>query len=303
MEEFLHKMKESYPEIFDFYSIGTTYGRRNIYVAKISDNVSMDENEAEILYMAAHHGNEKLSYQFLFHFINAICANYSENESIAYLVNNAEIFVIPMINPDGVENNTRKNMKPNGCFGESVFPIMRGVNLNRNYDAGWNEWKPKYFLSTTSTPYGDLLLHIFGYPPEYRGEKPFSEKETRAIKNFVENRSIIIAIDYHTGAGKIIFYPFGYTDSKKPTNLAIFISLAENISAINGYEYAEAGRGVVGMAIDWMYEKHGIYALIIELCKEIAPKDDRIIKEIFAANLPASYYLIKRAIEMHFNKT
>ncbi len=301
MEDFLEEMHSKYPDIMTFYSIGTTYGGRNIYVAKISDNVSIDENEAEILFMGGQHGNEKPGYQFLLYFLKSICENYSRNESIKKMINNAEIFLIPMVNPDGVENNTRKNMEPNGCMGENLFPVLKGVNLNRNYDAGWNEWKPIYFLSTTATPYGDLLLHFLGYPPEYRGEKPFSEKETRAVKAFVDNRSITIAIDFHTGAGKIIFYPFGYTDKKKPADIKTFISIAENISSINGYAYKEAGEGVIGMAIDWMYEKHRIYAMIIELSKEVAPSDKIKLKKIFDANLPVTYYLIERAISMKQN--
>ena len=298
MENFLENLHNKYADIMTFYSIGTTYGGRNIYAIKISDNVSIDENEAEILFMGGQHGNEKPGYQFLLYFLKTMCENYSKNESIAYMINNAEIFVIPMVNPDGVENNTRKNMEPNGCIGENLFPILKGVNLNRNYDAGWNEWKPLYFLSTTITPYGDLLLHILGYPPEYRGEKPFSEKETKAVKAFIENRSIIIAVDFHTGAGKVIFYPFGYTDEKQPEDIKTFLSIAQNISSINKYKYMEAGEGVIGMAIDWMYEKHGIYAIIIELCGSIAPTDENTIREIFTANLPALHYLIERAIEM-----
>lgn len=297
MEEFLNEMEEEYPEIMKFYSIGKTYGGREIYVVKISDNVSIDENEAEVLFMGAHHGNEKLGYQFLLYFIKSMCENYSKNESVAYLINNAEIFVVPMVNPDGVKNNTRKNVEPNNCIGENIFPILKGVNLNRNYDAGWNEWRPWYFLSTTSTPYGDLILYFLGYPPEYRGEKPFSERETKAIKNFVESRNITIAIDFHTGAGKIIFYPFGYTDKKKPKDLEKFISIAENISSINGYDYAEAGEGVIGMAIDWLYEKHGIYALIIELTRNVAPRDAEEVREIIQLNLPVMHYIINRAIE------
>lgn len=294
----LQKLKEKYPDIFTLHSLGKSYGGRDIFMVKISDNVSIDENEAEILFMAAHHGNEKPGYQFLLYFMEAICANYGKNESIAYLVNNAEIFIIPMVNPDGVENNTRKNMEPNGCLGENVFPVMKGVNLNRNYDAGWNEWKPWYFLSTTATPYGDLLLHLLGYPPEYRGEKPFSEKETKAIKEFVENRSFVIAIDFHTGAGEIIFYPFGYTD-EKPKDITTFISIAENISRINNYSFREAGKAAIGMAIDWMYEKEDIYAFIIELSREVAPSEEEKVKEIFEKNLPVNYYLIDRAIRMH----
>jgi len=297
MEKMLEEMHEKYGRIMYFYSIGKTYGGRDIWAVKISDNVSIDENEAEVLFLAAHHGNEKPGYQFLLSFIKYLCENYSRNESIAFIINNAEIFLIPMVNPDGVENNTRKNMKPNGAFLEKIFPVMRGVNLNRNYDVGWDKWKPWYFTSTTVTPYGDLLLYFMGYPPEYRGIEPFSEKETRAVRDFIKERNILIAADYHTGAGKVIFYPFGYTNAPPPDEKT-FVSIAENISRINGYSFQEAGVGVTGMAMDWMYERHGIYAFVVEVSGEIAPSDVEKMKKIVRENMPVNIYLIERAIEM-----
>ena len=296
MENLLENLKGEYGDIMDFYSIGITYGGRNIWAVKISDNVSMDEDEVEVLFLAAHHGNEKLGYQFLLSFIKYLCENCEGND-MGEVINNAEIFFIPMINPDGVENNTRKNMKPNNVMLENLFPIMRGVNLNRNYDAGWDEWKPWYFVTTTSTPYGDLLLQYMGYPPEYRGTKPFSESESRAVRDFVEERNFIMAADYHTGAGKIIFYPFGYTD-EPASDEATFISIAENMSRINGCSFREAGVGVTGMAIDWMYGCKGIYALIVEISGDVAPQDERVVDEIIAENIPAAIYFVERAIQM-----
>ena len=296
MVNLLNELKEKHGKIMEYYSIGKTYGGRDIMVIKISDNVSIDENEPEILFTAAHHGNEKPSYQFLLKFIQYLCNEYDKNVTIKHVVDNAEIFFIPMVNPDGVENNTRKNMEPNNCIGENIFFVMRGVNLNRNYDVGWDEWKPWYFTTTTATPYGDVLLSMLGYPPEYRGEKPFSENETKAIKNFVENRHIILAADFHTGAGKIIFYPYGYTN-KKPKDEATFISIAENISAINGYAFSEAGKAATGMEMDWLYNKHGVYAIIIEISREIAPQEEYKMEEIVRENIPACMYLINRGIE------
>ncbi|MCD6448879.1 MAG: hypothetical protein J7L58_07590, partial [Thermoplasmata archaeon] len=144
---------------------------------------------------------------------------------------------------------------------------------------------------------------ILGYPHEYRGKEPFSERETKAVKAFIENRSIIIAIDFHTGAEEVIFYPFGYTNEKQPEDIKTFLSIAQNISSINRYKYMEAGEGVIGMAIDWMYEKHRIYAMIIELCGSVAPTDENTIREIFSTNLPVLYYLIERVIEWYHSPT
>ncbi|MCG2825418.1 MAG: hypothetical protein L6265_02355, partial [Thermoplasmatales archaeon] len=99
-------LAESHSDIVSMFSIGTTYEGRDIWAMKISDNPNADEaDEPDVLYMGAHHGNEKPSYEVLIYFINYIVEKYYENSDeggrVRYVVNNRELYIVPMVNPDG----------------------------------------------------------------------------------------------------------------------------------------------------------------------------------------------------------
>lgn len=233
MEELLIELEKEHPDIFHLSSMGKTYQGRDIWMLKISDNVGIDEDEPEVLLMGAHHGNEKPSFEILIFFIEHIANNYgkelTDDDGDGYInedpidgvdndndglidedpseerardvVNNTEIYIVPMVNPDGVEANTRKNQAPNyGPLG--FFPIITsyGVDLNRNYDYKWFRWflKPwKYWRYTSQFNTKSSI---------YRGEKPFCENETIAVRELVNQHGFILSISYHT-YGELILYP------------------------------------------------------------------------------------------------
>ena len=83
----------------------TTAGGRPMIVVKISDNVTVNENEAEVLYTGLHHAREGMSMMNLFFFMQYLVENYSTDQSIAALVDNRELFFMPCVNPDGYVYN------------------------------------------------------------------------------------------------------------------------------------------------------------------------------------------------------
>ena len=137
-------------------SVGRTYEGRDIWMVKLSDNVEVDEDEPGVLFMGAHHGNEKPSFEVLIFFIQHMVENYEERnvdndndgqinedsidgldndddglvdedpseDRVRNVIDNTQLFLIPMVNPDGVEANSRKNCAPNyGPFGLSLIHI------------------------------------------------------------------------------------------------------------------------------------------------------------------------------------
>ncbi|MCK5259401.1 MAG: hypothetical protein KAJ69_07750, partial [Thermoplasmatales archaeon] len=148
MTNLFHDLKENHSDIMSLTSIGRTYEGRDIWMVKLSDNV--DEDEPGVLLMGAHHGNEKPSFEVLIFFIQHMVENYgkenidndrdgqinedpidgidndgdglvdedSSEDRVRDAIDNTQIFLIPMVNPDGVEANSRKNCAPNyGSFG------------------------------------------------------------------------------------------------------------------------------------------------------------------------------------------
>jgi len=340
MTDLFQLLGENHSDILSYTSLGITYEGRNIWMVKLSDNVDTNEDEPGVLLMGAHHGNEKPSYESLIFFIEYIVENFNKKntdndndgflnediidgidndddglidedpseERVREIVNNTEIFVIPMVNPDGVEYKTshddgwRKNRAP-----KEGQTINIGVDLNRNYAYKWELYK------IFPIAYHDAYMSN----PEsfnYRGEAPFSEKETTAIKKFVESEDIKISISYHS-YGEFITYPWTHTSQRTP-NEKQFVSIGRGFSSINKY-YLYQGRGTIlpwpggtiGTSENWLYAKNNILSFVIELCKTRAPKDPNVVYDycikhvgvnLYACEQAPSVYLYKNLIDIPF---
>jgi len=310
------QLQNEHPDVFLYYSLGKTYEGRHIWCVKISDNVTFDEDEPEVLFMGGIHGNEKPGYQAVIYSMKAIVENYNSpylnlsfTRRIRNIVNNTELFFIPMVNPDGIESGTRKNRQPNDCiFGDTIF---RGVDINRNFAYKWEELDKHPFqyifggfpkrLDRTTVKYPFLDFQSIVRRGNYRGSYPFSENESRALKQFIENHSITLSVDYHTYGEKIL-YPWSWTKDPSPDN-PLFISIAENISKINQYEVIQGSKWyyIPGFSGDWLYAEHNIYSFTIELCKSnipvYLPIKDHIIK-LCKTHLFVNMYAAERAMMM-----
>jgi carboxypeptidase T len=291
MTAILFNLAANNSDIMAVTSIGKTYEGRDLWMVKLSDNVNVQEDEPEVLFMGAHHGNEKPGYEVCLYFIRYMIENYHNMSinGIREAINNTQIYILPMVNPDGVEAGTRKNLEPNhGYFGFNKAVTSIGVDLNRNYNYKWFLLclLPRLYLGSTS--YVDSS-------DVYRGEKPFSENETQAIQRFVDAHNITIAISYHT-FGEEILYPWGYT-SRPPKNKDRFISIGENISSFDHYTVAQSIGlyPTLGDACDWMYGTHGILAFTIELGRSYAPTNPAELNEICRVHAIVNLYVCLRA--------
>ena len=260
----LDSMKIHYPNLITTKtSIGNSLEGRPMYMVKISDNPDIDETEPEILYTALHHAREPQSMMQMIYFMYYLLENYNSNPSVQYLVNNREMYFIPVLNPDGYEYNRatnpggggmwRKNRKNNGG--------SYGVDLNRNYGP-YTYWNAPNGGSSTD-PSSDT----------YRGTAPFSEPETTNLKNFLATRYFKNALNYHTYSNLLI-YPYGALEQETPDS-AIFREFARDITAYNGYAYGTdqqtVGYSTRGNSDDYFYDgdialNHGkIFAMTPEV--------------------------------------
>ena len=290
MTQNLQSLATNHSDIMSITSIGKTYEGRELWMVKLSDNVNQEENEPQILFMGAHHGNEKPSYEVLIFFIQFIVDHYENKTSnVQEVINNTELYILPMVNPDGVEANTRKNCAPNyGPFGLQKKVTSIGVDLNRNYNYKWfyyflNPWR--YYRATSLTDRSNV----------YRGESPFCENETQAIKFFIETHHIIISLSYHT-SGELILYPWGYTQNP-PNDKLVFVSIGENISKFNNYTLAQGIElyPTLGDFDDWGYGDHGIFSYTIELGTEQVTSDPQDLLEMCTSHVKVNLYVCQRA--------
>jgi len=328
MTDLLFDLEESYSDIMSYTSLGTTYEGRNVWMVKLSDNVETNEDEPGVLLMGAHHGNEKPSYEMLIFFIKHIVESYGKentdddddgslNEDIIdgvdndndgqvdedpsedrvrEVIDNTEIFVIPMVNPDGVEADTRKNRAPRDGQAKNI-----GVDLNRNYDFKWelyDRFPVKYGDQWTSNPESW----------NYRGECPFSEEESSAVKDFVESEDINISLSYHS-YGEFIIYPWMHTSQITPHE-DLFISVGEGMSSISKYDlYQGKGTifpwpgGTIGTSENWLYGEQNILSFTIELCKTRAPTNPTVVYNYCLTHVGVNLYVCERASSIQIEKS
>ena len=333
MTELLHDLVINHSNIMSISSLGKTYEGRDIWMVKLSDNVSNNEDEPGVLLMGAHHGNEKLSFEVLIFFIKHMVENYTKvntdndldglvnedpidgfdndedglvdedpsEDRVRDVINNSQIYLIPMVSPDGVEANTRKNRAPNyGPFGYSKEITSYGVNLNRNYGYKWYSFYLRPWRSSLRTSLNDSSYN-------YRGERPFCENETKAVKQFVEKHDIDISISYHS-YGQIVFFPWIYC-SKLTKDEILFRSIGRDITNINKYELRGLTHyifprynGALGTSEDWLYGVHRILSFLIELGRTRAPKDPDVVFEICKAHTGVNLYISERALTIKNEK-
>jgi len=189
-EQELASIEETYPDIAKVHVIGTSLEERNISAIKISDQVGSEENEGEILFLGCHHAREWISVEVPLMLAKFLTDNYSTDPDIKALVDNSDIWIVPIVNPDGLEYSIyvyrywRKNRRDNrdGTY---------GVDLNRNYDFKWG------FDNQGSSP--DSISQVF------RGQSPFSEPETQAIRELVDKHDFKALVSYHNFSQVILY--------------------------------------------------------------------------------------------------
>ena len=225
IEAKLDEMKTDYPNLItDKMSIGTTVEGRTIWMAKISDNPNINEPEPVAYFDALHHAREPLSMAVSINYMFWLLENYATNPQVQYLVDNRELYFVPVVNPDGYEYNRqtspggggfwRKNRNPNvggGCT---------GVDLNRNY--GFE------FAHNNSCSSDQPCSGI------YRGSGPFSEPESTAVRDLIALIEPKTAFSMHSTAGTYLM-PYGFDTT--PPDFEIYSEWASSFLNENDYTY------------------------------------------------------------------
>ncbi len=292
----LHSLQMNHSDVMSVSSLGKTYEGREIWMVKLSDNVEQQEDEPGVLFMAAHHGNERPGVEICLFFIQYMLEQYQNDSTpeVRDAMNSTQIYLIPMVNPDGVMADTRKNCNPNyGPFGYSSTITSYGVNLNRNYDDPW-------FLSYIFPIryYLPIILSDSSY--NYRGPYPFSENETKAVKIFAQTHTFSISISYHS-YGEFVIYPWMHTTKPTPDE-PLFRSVGENITSFNNYYLLVKNNrlinlygGTLGSSENWLYREKGTLAYTIEVGSERRPTDPEVVYDLCMTHTTIHLYLCQRA--------
>jgi len=281
-KEFLIECEKKYPNLISVTNIGRSWENREILLATISLNVEYANLKPALLYTGTVHAREWIGNELAISFIEYLLTNYEHNPEILKTLTYNTLYIVPCLNPDGFEYSRkhfsfwRKNRRKNG---DGTY----GVDLNRNFSIGYKKSK-----NTSSNVYS--------------GPHPFSEPETRAIKNFVDSHdNITIALDYHSQGN--VFFPahkFNHEMELEGTDLnTLCANMNYHIHKITGRKYG-INRGkpptklISGSGREYYYSK-GIIAVVVEVGTRNIPDYMQNMSESISENIPALLYALGEA--------
>ena len=174
--DIMNQFEENYPDLCEVFSIGTSIEGRQLMFAKISNNVNTEEGEARVLYTSSMHGDETTGYVLMLHLIDYLLANYNSVDKVTNMVDNLEIWINPLANPDGTYAGGNNTVQGATRFNAN------NIDLNRNYPD----------------------------PDPYWGDHPDGnawQKETIEFMELADSISFVLSANFHGGA-EVFNYPW-----------------------------------------------------------------------------------------------
>jgi carboxypeptidase T len=284
----------AHPDIVSRFSVGQSYEGREMWAVKISDDVAIDEDEPEVLFIGQHHAREHITVEMTLYILHLLADNYGADQQITDLVNSREIYIIFTTNPDGSEYDVatgtyrswRKNRQLNA--GSSYV----GTDLNRNYGYKWGCCGGSSGFPSSET---------------YRGASAFSAPETQRIRDFINSRvvsgkqQIKASITFHSYA-QLVLWPYGYTYTDVPSDMTqddhdVFMAMGQAMAATNGYTPQQSSDLYItdGSTDDWAYGVHKIFMYTFEMGSNTFYPSASQIAALTSVNDTAVRYLLDKS--------
>jgi carboxypeptidase T len=293
LEADLRRLAEDNPEIAELHRIGSSVERRSIWALRIGER---RDSTRKVAFLGCHHAREWLSVEVPY-LLAADLLAHSGEEPVRTWLQQAEIWVAPMVNPDGHEftrtgdrlwrKNRRRN--PDGSI---------GVDPNRNYGYMW----------------GTLDVNTSSHVPAdetYVGPRAFSEPETRAVRDLVARQLFGGVVTYHSYS-QLILHPWGYTDDPvvdtgdRAELRGLATDMRDLIRGVHGRTYTAQQSSelypTAGDTVDWVYGEYDVPALTIELRPATQAEGGFIlpagqIEPCFEENRPAAHAFIQHVLD------
>jgi hypothetical protein len=260
----MQEIATAYPSIVQLVDLTETYSTpptaegRHLFALKISDNVTIDEDEPAMLIVSAHHAREISTPVITLGAAERLTSGYATDVRIAAAVNGHEIWIAPVWNPDGynhvftTDNLWRKNRR--------VFPTGVGVDQNRNYTQGWNAPCAGSTSVTSET---------------YKGPAAASEAETQTLMTWSTRERFAKVIDYHSYGREVLY---AYLCLGHPF-MTWMQEEAAALSRASGYGGTTRLPSAEGEHPQWQFARMGAYAFLIETHTQFQPSYTSAVSE------------------------
>ncbi len=248
----------NFPAITRLENLGNTQDFRAIWALRITDNPEVEEAEPEFKYVSTMHGDEPVGTEMMLYLIDRLLTGYGNDARITALVNTTDIWIVPLMNPDGLSFGLRRNLS--------------NVDLNRAF--------PRWPEEITGTVFDGAPLNAAG-----------RELEVQHIMNWTVANSFVLSANLHTGA-LVVNYPYddGGVGSGNPAlapddallreialryareNPPMFASTRFTDGVTNGSAWFQIRGGMQ----DWNYRYAGCIEMTLELSDDKRPPENTL---------------------------
>ncbi len=201
-EAMMHRLAESFPTLCRFHELGPTANLtkdHRLLALEISDNPDLDEVEPEVFLTSTMHGDETAGYVTMLRLAFELLHQYGSDALVTDLVDQTEIWINPLANPDGTYFGGDDTVRSAIRFLTTTDGQISWVNANRNF------------------------------PDPQFGPHPHGEEwwpETVAMMDLAESRHFVLSANLHGGA-ELINYPWDTWCDRHPDDEWFFdLSLA-----------------------------------------------------------------------------
>lgn len=284
----IQQLQKTYDGAMEVKVIGQTHFGHDIPAIKLGDG------KDSVLLIGSHHGREWMTTSLLMAMLETYVSAYTKGTKVGPyetdMLRDVSIWFVPMHNPDGVDIQ-QQNIPL--FFADQVFYMNEGkgdysrwkangvgVDLNRQYPAGWRA------LSGASSP-------SFQF---YKGKRALESMEAQAITTFVDRIQPQMAVAYHS-TGEEIYWNYHNGKNKQRDH-----SIASDISELTGYRLAKPPKRATGGGFtDWFITKYHKPALTIEICPPMvnSPPPLSTFPEVWRRNQYVGLKLVEEVKNLH----
>ncbi|KXG45013.1 M14 family metallocarboxypeptidase [Tepidibacillus infernus] len=269
----IEALKSRYPFI-QTDIIGSSVMGKSIYAIRLGIG------QKEVFYSGDWHANEYLTAPLLMKFVEDYAKAYTQKRTlrgydIEYLYRNNSIWIVPMVNPDGVEL-VIEGITPSHPFYQSVLRInsgskdfrgwtanIRGVDLNHQWPADWEQENDR----SPQVP----------SPRKYGGTRPLTEPETIAIYDFTKKHNFRMVLAFHSQC-QVIYW--GFKGMEPPESEKI----VNRMAILTGYVPEKTAYSGAGYK-DWFIQEFRKPGFTIEVGIGINPLPVSQFPQIYRENL------------------
>jgi len=220
----------AHPAIAEYRVIGLSVQGREIFGLRISDNIQLEEDEPEVMFWASIHGDEYASGEIAYEWGMKLLDGYGTDPVATAYVDDNEIWVVPLLNPDGHQNGTRNN--------------ANNIDLNREFGWNWDGW---------------------GGSPA-----PYSQVETRALHDFFLESNITLSVTMHCSGNVFLYpwgySPNNSADELLIQQVGSLYSSAASYTLLNSWADYETH----GELLDTVLGGHGALCYTAEISNSLA---------------------------------